>query len=613
MRPLTAQKALSNAVVRVAPDSRPPKRESASSAEGVYAVLDDRDGSRLLGLVSQHEAFRLRTRIFADLLRERVSPVVQQDVPLDQVLLRMDEAGVDAVAVVDARSGFLGAVTRSSALRMLLQRERQLLCDSDMLCAENADQNRRLRESGERLRELNRASAKLLRLAAGMVLGEQTLREGINALTEVLQTRYGAVALRDADGKLESFVYVGVTEKEAERIGSEPTGRGLLGVVLGEQRSLRLEDMTSDPRSLGFPDDHPPMRSLLAVPIARAGLAFGQIYLSEKRSGEPFTEDDEVLAKAFAGMLALVIAHTEERAERRRAEAEEKSLQLQLVESQKLESIGRLAAGIAHEINTPAQYVGDNIEFLEQAFNDLEDVLKKYGELHATAEAGQVPPALLAELREAVSQADLEFLQGEIPRAIQQSREGIERVTSIVRAMKEFSHPGTEEKTPVDLNRAIESTVAVARNEWKYVADVELDLDADLPPVPCLPGELNQTVLNIVVNAAQAIGEFAGETPGEKGTISIRTRHEDECVEITIRDTGPGMPEDVRSKIFEPFFTTKEVGKGTGQGLAIARSVVVDKHGGTLECESEPRQGTTFRIRLPLDEPSETAAADPPR
>ncbi len=277
-------------------------------------------------------------------------------------------------------------------------------------------------------------------------------------------------------------------------------------------------------------------------------------------------------------------------------------VQIQLVEGQKLESIGKLAAGIAHEINTPAQYVGDNMEFLEQSFGDIMDLFKKYRALQAAAEAGDVSPDLVSEVSEAADTADIEFLEEEIPRALTQSREGVARVTKIVGAMKEFSHPGTAERQPIDLNRAIESTVTVARNEWKYVAELETDFDADLPPVPCLAGELNQVVLNIVVNAAHALAETLPEGGGEKGQIRIRTgRVDDDWAEIEISDNGPGMPEEVRRKIFDPFFTTKEVGKGTGQGLAIARSVVVDKHKGTIGVESEPGHGATFRILLPLD------------
>ncbi len=284
--------------------------------------------------------------------------------------------------------------------------------------------------------------------------------------------------------------------------------------------------------------------------------------------------------------------------------------QIQLVQAQKLESIGQLAAGIAHEINTPSQYVCDNLEFLDQSFGELGELLKKYRALHAAAETGDVTPEIVSQVKEAIEAADVDFLEAEIPRALQQSREGIARVSEIVRAMKDFSHPGSPDRQPIDLNRAIESTVTVARNEWKDVAELEMELDANLPHVPCLPGELNQVVLNIVVNAAQALSDPHPEGTAEMGKIRIRTiREGEDWAVIEISDNGPGMPEDVRNKVFDPFFTTKDVGKGTGQGLAIAYSVITVKHGGRIEVESEVGQGTTFRIHLPLHEPKEREAA----
>ncbi|MEN9573773.1 MAG: hypothetical protein RL514_1628 [Verrucomicrobiota bacterium] len=277
-----------------------------------------------------------------------------------------------------------------------------------------------------------------------------------------------------------------------------------------------------------------------------------------------------------------------------------RELETQLRQAQKLESIGQLAAGIAHEINTPTQYIGDNLRFLQDAFRDLGKLLNAHGALLAATKSGGVTAEVIADAEAAAETADVEDLQGEIPRAIGESLSGVERVATIVRAMKDFSHPGSEDKTPVDLNRAIESTITVARNEWKYLADLETDFDTTLPPVPCLPGEFNQAVLNLIVNAAHAIAAKVGDGAGGKGVITVRTRKDGDWADVRIRDSGTGIPEAARARIFEPFFTTKEVGKGTGQGLAIARSVVVDKHGGTITFETETGQGTTFIVRLPL-------------
>jgi len=274
--------------------------------------------------------------------------------------------------------------------------------------------------------------------------------------------------------------------------------------------------------------------------------------------------------------------------------------QAQSLQAQKLESIGQLAAGIAHEINTPTQYVGDNARFLSRAFEDLQPLLQAYRELEERARDGRVEAEQLQRIAAVRAAADADFLLGEIPQAIAQSLEGIERVAGLVRAMKEFSHPGRAEQTVVDLNRAVESTLVVARNEWKYVADMHTELDAALPAVRCLPGELNQVVLNLVVNAAQAIGGAVEAGRKSKGRIEVRTRRDGEHAQIEVHDDGEGIPPEIQSRIFDPFFTTKPVGKGSGQGLAIARHVVVDKHGGTLDFETRPGRGTCFRVRIPI-------------
>ncbi|MFZ0136097.1 MAG: ATP-binding protein [Candidatus Sulfotelmatobacter sp.] len=280
---------------------------------------------------------------------------------------------------------------------------------------------------------------------------------------------------------------------------------------------------------------------------------------------------------------------------------ESKLLRGQLLQAQKLESVGQLAAGIAHEINTPTQYIGDNVRFLKDAFQDLKSLVTKYDVLLAAATANTLSCENVAEVAAEVERVDAGYLLEEIPKAIEQTLEGVTRVSQLVSAMKEFSHPGTKEKTPLDLNHAIQSTITVARNEWKYVADVETEFDPSLPLVSCQPGEFNQVILNLIVNAAHAIAEVVGKNGSQKGKIKVQTRDCQEWVEIRIQDTGSGIPEKARARIFDPFFTTKKIGKGTGQGLAIARSVVVDKHDGSIHFETEEGKGTTFIIRLPYD------------
>ncbi len=246
--------------------------------------------------------------------------------------------------------------------------------------------------------------------------------------------------------------------------------------------------------------------------------------------------------------------------------------------------------------------MGDNVRFLQTSFDDLNNVLSKYGALREGIKEGNTYGGLLAEVEEAIQEADLDYLIQEIPRSIHQTLEGVERVSRIVQSMKAFAHPGKAEKTGVDINKAIENTIMVARNEWKYVADLITDLDPSLPLTPCIPGDINQAILNVLVNAAQAVSETVGDGSDGKGKISISTRQDGDWVKIGISDTGKGIPEEIRSKIFDPFFTTKEVGKGTGQGLAISHTAVVERHGGSITFDTESGQGTTFIIRLPLRE-----------
>ncbi len=278
---------------------------------------------------------------------------------------------------------------------------------------------------------------------------------------------------------------------------------------------------------------------------------------------------------------------------------EQKQMEEQLANASKLESIGQLAAGIAHEINTPTQYVGDNTRFLETSFLELAPALDEAEKLVGLAKSQQLSQEQTKSLRIALEDADLEYLREEIPRAIKQSLEGIAHIGKIVQSMKEFSHPGTENVTPIDINHALRNTLTVATNEWKYVANVETGLDDSIPEILGFPGELNQVFLNIIVNACHAIADRNDENPGQKGLLRITSQSLEDCVEIRISDTGSGIPESAQGKIFEPFFTTKMVGKGTGQGLSIAYNIIVSKHKGHLSFETEPGKGTTFVIKLP--------------
>jgi PAS domain S-box-containing protein len=296
-----------------------------------------------------------------------------------------------------------------------------------------------------------------------------------------------------------------------------------------------------------------------------------------------------------AGQIAGAVLIAQDVTDFRRTEAE-------LFESQRLASIGTLAAGVAHEINTPLQFIGDNLEFLRESSNAvlqrvvpaLQNVCKTF-EQQPSIDAAR---AAVASALEAQRAADFEFVVQEVPSAFDLFADGLQRVTTIVRSLKEFSHPAQETMVAADLNRAIQATLTVARNEYKYVADLETDF-GELPPVSCHINQINQAVLNIVINAAHALADKHRGTD-HKGVIHVSTRVEDASVVIAIRDTPGGIPENIRSRIFDPFVTTKEVGRGTGQGLAIAWNSIKKVHGGELTFESTVGEGTEFFIRLPI-------------
>ena len=251
-----------------------------------------------------------------------------------------------------------------------------------------------------------------------------------------------------------------------------------------------------------------------------------------------------------------------------------KDIELQLVNSQKMEALGQMAAGIAHEINTPAQFIGDHLYFVKESINEILNL-----------DEGQEGPS--------------EFVRENLPMSIQHAIEGIERIGNIVASMRRFSHrERDQEKHPADLNQALLDSVSVSRNQWKNHAVVETELDPDLPLVPCLLGEVNQVFLNLIINATHAV--IDSKEKGEIGHIVLRTKQLGNEVQIEVEDDGGGIPKDIQERIFEPFFTTKGLGKGTGQGLALAHSVIVKKHGGKLTFDTQEGVGTTFFILLPV-------------
>jgi PAS domain S-box-containing protein len=422
------------------------------------------------------------------------------------------------------------------------------------------------------------------------------VRRHVHQLEEIVSRR--TEQLRRSEDR-----YRLITENAGDLIAVvDPTGRWLYRSPSFERLlGYTADELAERPAfEIVHPDDRA-AASAVFRDCLQHGLKLTSEFRMQHKEGTWLTMDSHASPfRTRAGMIEGTLFVTRDITERRK-------LEMQLRQSQKLESIGQLAAGIAHEINTPMQFIGDNTRFLEQTFGDLYPLLKAYDALLVAAETGTVTPEILAAARTAHHAAGPDYLCTEIPKAIKDTLDGVARTTKIVRAMKTFSHPGAGEKRSVDLREAIESTLTISRSEWRHVAEVVTEFDADLPAVPLLAAEFNQVLLNLIVNATHAIADAIGDARQSKGTIAVSARRDGDWAEIRVRDTGTGIPEKVQLRIFEPFFTTKPVGQGTGQGLTIARSVIVDQHGGTLHFETAPGQGTTFIIRVPLHAPDEPA------
>jgi signal transduction histidine kinase len=392
----------------------------------------------------------------------------------------------------------------------------------------------------------------------------------------------------------------------------------LPGWVIHNRVATLSADMSTDPRSLEMVPETAALfanRPAAIAPIITDDLVLGTLTMLREPGGLEFTETDLSLVRMLAMQAAVAIRNAELyeelRSNRDYVQAAHETLketQTQLLSAQKMEAIGSLAAGIAHEINTPIQFVSDNTSFVK----DSAATLAKFGAAHVEILDQLVGHPEFGDkiraLREEWKDQDCDFLLEELPDAIDETLEGAQRVAEIVRSMKEFAHPGSQSKSSVDVNRVVQTTMQVSRYEWKFVADIELDLDESAPIIQGHGGPLGQSLLIMFVNSAQAMAEHRSESDG-KGTIKVTTSRQDGWVEIRIADNGPGIPEEIVERIFDPFFTTKEVGKGSGQGLSIARSVVVDKHHGEMWVE-ENDPGAVFVMRLPVHTPKASDSDD---
>lgn len=399
---------------------------------------------------------------------------------------------------------------------------------------------------------------------------------------DITERKQNEDALRQLSVAVEqSPVSVLITDLEGNityvnRRFTECTGYSYEEVIGRNPRLLRSEDTTSEE-----------YRQLWQT-VMRGQEWRGELR-NKKKNGDLYWESVVISPiRNRAGETSHFLAVKEDITDRKIAESHSR-------QAQKLEAIGQLAAGIAHEINTPIQFVGDNLRFIKDSWSGLESLICFCESLQGNT----LTADSLEQLRRILRESDSAYLRTEIPRALEQSLDGTSRVAKIVRAMKEFSHPGSDETQAADINQAILTTLTVSRNEWKYVAEVETVLQPDLQLVPCHLSELNQVLLNLLINSAHALAEVVGDGSQTKGKITIRTTQDVQFTTITVQDTGAGIPQEIQSRIFDPFFTTKGVGRGTGQGLSLAYNSIVKKHGGKIWFESEAGKGTTFFIQLP--------------
>jgi PAS domain S-box-containing protein len=424
------------------------------------------------------------------------------------------------------------------------------------------------------------------------------------------------VSLRDASGRPRRLL--GVFSDVTDQVRAEERQRGLACAVpdlvlrIGADGTVLDQKLPEDLHGAS-PSDYAEVGAPLAAWTAAAAF-HGRVLsvLHEGRAGVITTFEAALALRTRTRPVEVRVSRSSasEVACIVRDLSETQRLRQERLQASKLEAVGQLAAGIAHEINTPLQFIGDNLAFLGSAFRTVGAVLDAEADAlnanHATISA-----EIRARLRALREDADLEFMLVEAPRAVDAALDGSRQVGRIVRAMKEFSHPGQTQMVLCDLNQVVESTVTISRNVWKYVAELKTELSSELPRVLCHPGEMSQVLLNLIVNATHAIADVVGDGARGRGQIRVSTCMSGRFVELRVTDTGSGIPEAVRARIFDPFFTTKEVGRGTGQGLWLARSTVVERHGGQLTFETQLGAGSSFSVKLPLPRPSMQRASRP--
>jgi PAS domain S-box-containing protein len=438
----------------------------------------------------------------------------------------------------------------------------------------------RLQKTECGIRRINEALE--LKVLQGTASVDQSNRDLIAAVTEHQEADE---ARRRSDQLFRSIAensadLIAVVDQAGHRIYNNPTYGRLLGYSAEELKN-----------TVSFQQIHPDDRPLVTRAAQKAlETGVGQIieYRMQRKDGTYVTlESHGSFIRDSQGEIEALVISAHDISDRRMA-----------MQTEKLSAIGQLAAGVAHELNTPAQYVSDNLTFLRDTWSEL-DAAMAFCAAPAQAlipsDSGSSDGVIFAS-----SPRDWDWLRKEVPRAISQSLEGIRRMTKILGAMRRFSHTGGGEREEVDLNEALDATMTVAQHQIKDIADVQTDYRPELPRVECYCDELNQVFLNLIVNATHAIRDASTQGTGHRGKLTIRTRQIDRDVQIEIQDNGSGIPQDARGRVFDPFFTTKQVGEGTGQGLAICHEIIVQKHHGTIWFDTEIDKGTTFFVRIPI-------------
>ncbi|MGD1082861.1 MAG: PAS domain S-box protein, partial [Candidatus Sulfotelmatobacter sp.] len=382
---------------------------------------------------------------------------------------------------------------------------------------------------------------------------------------------------------------IAVVDKTGHRIYNNPAYQRLLGYTPEElKRTISFQQI--------HPDDQPRV-TRAAEQALKTGV--GQIveYRMQRKDGTYVTlESHGSFIRNSRGEIEANVISARDISDRRMA-----------MQNEKLSAIGQLAAGIAHEINTPVQYVSDNLAFLSDTWNHLDPAMDScLTQLHASVGCDSRPSEPVTP---GGAPEDWDWLRQEVPKAISQSLEGVRRISKIVSAMRRFSHTGGGERQEVDLNEALDATLTIAQNQIKHIADVQTDYQPNLPPLECYADEMNQVFLNLIVNATHAIREASKKQARERGKLTIRTRQMDNDVQIEIQDNGTGMPLPVCARVFDPFFTTKQAGEGTGQGLTICHDIVVQKHHGKIWFDTKLNRGTTFFVRIPIQFDSDTGGS----